>query len=340
MNPEFMRAVYVPADDFYVSTYADWFDGAPTLYYRFHAFEPVVDDGLWEGVLEKHWHDPGEGWLVEDLVFGYFTDESAFQSDVAAIRAEAKKRAEAENVDTLLLIIDMLKERAVDADIADEAVLDMDGWFEGGLEDAYTWRDVWSDNRLHHHVERDNECWRFHVGKVNDTDGTLLGWGLFVVHFPGLLSAAANEEIEATTHGRIILINHCGTELEARLGLRGTAYFMEEGDRVDDPGYAFMNDTEVLSGLAVAPTLDEQTGDVLWLEYRDQGLHDFLSGKGTFVCPREQWQPPEKTPLDRFFEVHPQSVWVEDQLRTMLEEWTGTTSDFEPDSPWQEYETD
>jgi hypothetical protein len=134
------------------------------------------------------------------------------------------------------------------------------------------------------------------------------------------------------------VINHCRTEFEARLALRGTAYFMDEGDRVDDPDYAFMNDTEVLAGLVVAPTLDEQTGDAIWLDYHDQPLFDFLNGAAAFVCSRDQWQPPDKTSLDRFFEAHPQPVWFEDQMRAMLEDWTGTATDFEHDSPWKEME--
>lgn len=334
-HPEFLRAPYDDERDSFVSDTAKWVDGGPSLEYRFTLLG-VDDEGALEGALEKTWYDPDEGWLGEARVFGEFADRDAFKAQAAAIRAEAEARAEDENIDTLLCVIDILKERAVEAGLEDEWIFEVEGWFEEGPEDAYTIRDYGDSERLHHHVEREDECWRLHVKKVSDEAGQPLGWGVFVVYFPDLPLTASHDEVLAASLGHVLMLEQCQDQLDARLALRGIAHFMDEGDRMNDPDYAYMDDTEVLSGLASASELDE-AGDAVWRDYHETALHDFLADDTLFVCPRQDWHPREKSLLDRFFEEHPQPIWFEDQMRALLADEAGVEEEEDPDSPWNAF---
>jgi hypothetical protein len=330
--PDFLRATYDDERESYVSDEARWVDGGPSLEYSFTLLDLDDSDTL-EGALEKSWYDPEEGWLGEARVFGEFADAEAFKAEVIVIRAEAEARAEADNIDTLLCVIDDLKERAIDGGLEDEWILEVEGWFEDGPEDAYTLREYGNGERLHHHVEREDECWRLHVKKVIDEAGQRLGWAVFTIYFPELPLDASHDDVLAAVDGRVLMLEQCREQLDARLALRGVAYFMDEGDRVDDPDYAYVNDTDVLSGLACDSEVDA-VGDAVWRDYQGDALHDFLRDDTTFVCPREDWQPREKSLVDRFFEENPQPVWLEDQMRALLADEAGVEEEVDPDSPW------
>ena len=331
-NPEFLRATYDDERDAFVSDTAKWVEGGPSLEYTFMLLDLDDEDTL-EGALEKTWYDVDEGWLGEARVFGEFPDEATFKAQVAVIRAQAEARAEADNIDTLLCVIDSLKERAVEAGLEDEWILEIEGWFEDGPEDAYSMREFGDGERLHHHLEREDECWRLHVKKVVDESGQYLGWGVFVIHFPELDMSASHDDVLSAAYGRVLMLEQCRDQLDARLALRGIAHFMDEGDRLDDPDYAYMNDTEVLSGLACDSELDE-LGDAIWRDYNGAALREFLDDDTTSVCPPDDWQPREKSMLDRFFEEHPQPVWFEDQMRALLADEAGVKEEEDPDSPW------
>lgn len=332
VHPDFLRASYDDERDAFVSDEATWVDGGPSLEYTFDLLD-FEDNGVLEGALEKTWHDPEQGWLGEARVFGEFEDAETFRAEVDAIRAEAESRAEAENVDTLLCVIDILKERAVEAGLEDEWILEVEGWFEEGPEDAYSLREFGDGERLHHHIERDDECWRLHVKKVTDPAGQPLGWAVFAIHFPDLPIDASHDDVLAAEYGRALMVEQCRDQLDARLALRGIAHFMDEGDRVEDPDYAFMNDTEVLAGLACECEMDAM-GEAVWRELHGDALHDLLRDDTPFVCPLDDWQPREKSLIDRFFEENPQPVWLEDQMRALLADEAGVEEEIDPDSPW------
>jgi len=92
----------------------------------------------------------------------------------------------------------------------------------------------------------------------------------------------------------------------------------------------------VVEGVAVNAEWDDETERVIWQEFSGTDLQDFLSGTAPYVCPRKQWNPGEKPLIDRFFDEHPQPVWLEDQLRSVLDAHAGVEPDEDEDSPWQD----
>jgi hypothetical protein len=113
-----------------------------------------------------------------------------------------------------------------------------------------------------------------------------------------------------------------------------------ETERVDNPEYAYMNDTEVLAGVAIAAEWDDETNTVIWDDYDGQALRDFLSGTVPYTLPGERWQPRDESLVGRFFKENPQPTWLEDQLRAALDDHAGIEPDTDEDSPWQNLDLD
>ena len=139
-----------------------------------------------------------------------------------------------------------------------------------------------------------------------DTEKQELGWGLFAVHLPDLASNATQAEIESAHRARVLLLDHLNTKRDAGLAKHGFAHYMET-ERVDNPEYAYLNDTEVLEGAALDAEWDDETNTVVWQEYNGKALQDFLSGTVFYAVPHEKWQPREESLVDRFFKEHPQT---------------------------------
>ena len=87
---------------------------------------------------------------------------------------------------------------------------------------------------------------------------------------------------------------------------------------------------------AVETEWNDQTTSVPWQEYSSETLQGFLSRAVPYVYPREKWKPRDKPLIDQFFEEFPQPIWLEDQLRTALDELAGVELDADEDSPWNE----
>jgi hypothetical protein len=301
------------------------------------AQEDEATPGSWEGGLEKFWCDEDENWYGEFFVFGKYASESDFDADVEQILREAKETSVKENIDEFLAVTDIVKQRAVLNGFEDNTIEDLEGLFQDGPEDAYTLTDLGDSPRLHHHVECEDECWYFHIAPVVDTDKQELGWGLFAVHLPDLASNATQAEIEKANRARILLLDHLTSKRDAGLAKHGFAHYMET-ERTDNPEYAYMNDTEVLAGAAIAAEWDDETNIVIWKDYNGKALRDFLSGTVPYDVPREKWQPRAETLVDRFFKAYPQPTWLEDQLRAALDDHAGIEPDEDEDSPWQNFD--
>jgi len=170
---------------------------------------------------------------------------------------------------------------------------------------------------------------------VVDNDKQPLGWGLFAVHFLNISSAASLDDIKRASRAKVLLIDHLHSKPDAQMAKHGFERFMEN-ERLDDPDYAYMSDTEVVEGVAVNAEWDDETERVIWQEFSGIDLQDFLSGTTPYVCPRKKWKPGEKPLIDRFFDEHPQPVWLEDQLRSVLDAHVGVEPDEDKDSPWQD----
>jgi hypothetical protein len=210
------------------------------------------------GGLEKWWLDEEGIPTGEVYPFRAYEDETAFRDDVTRLIAEAQEKAVEENLDEFLAIIDRVKEHAVEAGHDDEAIFEVEGLFELGHEDAYLRRPFDGDNRLHDHVERSvDECWRIHARRVVDPAGVPLGWAVFVVHYPDLASSAPPAEVDHATRARILDLDHWRDELDARLAAQYMIGLMLEGGRVEDPTFAFMNDTEVFECASVQCSVEK-----------------------------------------------------------------------------------
>jgi len=334
LDRHYLRAVFDEDSLSYVPVYAQWIEGEPDVEYYLTAVERDDKTGALEGGLEKRWQD--EDGVSHSLFFAFaeYKDEAAFDSDMARIRQEARTAAVQENVDELLSLIDIVKERAVTNGYADDTLYDLEGLFDDGPEDAYTLHDPGDDPRLHHHVEREDECWFFAVAPVVDTERQPLGWGLFAVHLPDLTSGASEADCKNASRASVLLLDPHPDKRDAMMAERGFMVFMET-ERLEDPSYAFMDDTEVLECAARTVRRDESTSAELWQEYNGQALQDFLNGTTPAVCPREKWQPDAKPLVDRFFEEHPLPIWLEDQVLAALDEQAGVEPDDAEQSPWQ-----
>ncbi len=333
-NPQYVRAVYDAERNSYISTQAAWVNGESILEYRFMAMESDEEPGLWEGGLEKFWHDEEGHPNGEFFAFDEYETEADFDADVKRILDEARKVSDEENIDEFLAVTDIVKQRAIDSGFVDDSIEDLEGLFEDGPEDAYTLTDIGDEPRLHHHVERDDECWFFHIAPVVDQQEQPLGWGLFVIHFPELGRDATEADLQNVQHAEVLLLDQLQTKSDALLATKGFRHYMET-ERLDDPYFAFANDTEVFENAVFGAEWHDQAEEVVWQEYDNQTLQALLTGKLPYRLPREQWQPGEESLADRFFKDHPQPVWFEDQFRAMLDEEAGDEPDEDEDSPWQ-----
>ncbi len=136
-----------------------------------------------------------------------------------------------------------------------------------------------------------------------------------------------------------MLLDHLNSKRDVGLAKHGFAHYMET-ERVDNPEYAYIDDTEVLTGAALDAEWDDETNTIVWQEYSGKALQDFLSGSVLYAVPREKWQPREESLVDRFFKEHPQPTWFEDQLRVALDDHAGIEPDADEDDLWQNLDLD
>jgi len=330
-----LRAEYDPKRRSYVGEEAKWIGGEPGVEYCLVVAEDDEDNPhAWSGGLEKFWYDAKGDLHGELFTFATYESEAVFDADVEQILQEARTVSVKENIDEFLAVIDIIKQRAVAFGYETDTIDGLEGLFEGGPEDAYTLRDMGDEPRLHDHVECDAECWYFHVAPVVDREAQPLGWGLFAVHLPEVLPDASDAEVRGASRARILLLDHLHTKADALVAKHGFEYFME-AERIDNPEYAYMNDTEVLGGAALGAEWDDNTHMVVWQDCNGKALQDFLAGAAPFIYPREKWQPRNKSLVDGFFEQHPQPTWLEDQLRAAMDAQMGVDLDDDEDSPWQ-----
>ncbi len=148
------------------------------------------------------------------------------------------------------------------------------------------------------------------------------------------------EEIQQAKHARILLLDHCRDKAEALYAKHGFEYLMEDGERVESPEYSRMNDTEVMALFARNAEWSDELDAFVWQEYTGEPLKALLNCTAPYVCNRSQWMLREKPIVDQFFEEHPQPAWLEDQLRTALDDQMGIEPNTDEDSPWQNLELD
>ncbi len=336
LDQNYWRAIYDKQRNAFVVEQAGWVNGEPQIEYRFTYFSADEDEEIAQlGGLDKWWLDADGFAEGECFAFGKYPDQATFDADVEHILQQAKEVAQAENLDFFLAVIDIVKERAVEAALDDESLFDFDGLFELGNEDAYSQRSYVSE-RLHDHVERTkDECWRLHVVQVIDTKQKPLGWTLCVVLYPTLSSEATEEEIEAATVGHILELTHFRTYSEAVLAIKGTLQFMLEDGRIEEPEYAFMNDSEVFELMSVQGS-DEQIHTPEWDILENAILRSFLNGKEPLVRAQEHWHPRQEDAIAQVAAAMGLPVHIADQLYARMLESMKLSEPLDKDSPWQE----
>ena len=281
----YRRAVYHEERQAYIVQHGD---GSEVLYH-FVRLEPEESELHPNLAICKEWEDTDNGPVGELYAFMALEEPERFQNVVDGLLANAREAAVEENVDEFLCVIDIVKRRAIDAQLDDEFIEEVEGLFETGPADAYTRRD-YDPDRLHHHVERpDDECWEIDVARVVAADDPTreLGWACYVIHYPELTSAASAGEIEQAESARLLDLEHHLDEVGARVAALHLQKFMEEGDRVQNPEYAYINDTLAFEFISVL-SRDENEHSPTW---------QMLSGKALQVFQRKpllhrtEWYP-------------------------------------------------
>jgi hypothetical protein len=235
----YRRAIYNEKRRAYIVQHPD---GTEVLY-CFESLEPEEDERHAKLAICKEWEDEDNGTIGEMWAFMTLKEPQRFQNIVDDLLANAREAAVEENVDEFLAVIDLIKHRAIADDFDDESLEFVEGLFLTGPADAYNQRE-YDPERLHHHVERpDDECWQIDAARVMAADDPTreLGWACYVIHYPELTSSASEVEIVQTQSARLLDLEHHIDEVGARLAALHLQKFMEEGDRVQNPEYAYTN---------------------------------------------------------------------------------------------------
>ncbi|MCC6803489.1 MAG: hypothetical protein IT319_11445 [Anaerolineae bacterium] len=303
LDRNYWRATYDQERGAFVVEQAGWVEGEPQIEYRFTylSFEENEEIAC-QGGLDKWWLNGDGSAAGEFFAFGKYPDQVAFDAAVEHILQKAEQRAQDDNLDFFLVVIDIVKEQAVEAALEDESLFDFEGLFELGSEDAYSQHPYGSD-RLHDHVARTKEeCWRLQVARVVDPQQKLLDWSLCVVLYPTLSSQASMDEINAAEEAHTLELSHFDSYSEAVIAINGTLQFMLEDGRVEEPDYAFMDDSEVFELMSV---------------------HASVEG---IIAP--EWDTLKGASL----------LHVADQLYARLLESMKIVEPLEDDSPWREFD--
>lgn len=327
-----LRAVYDHTRDSFVVDELRRANGEPYVEYRL-----VMLDGA--GGLEKRWWNERGEPASEFFAFGTFENAAVFEDTCRTLLAQARENAEVENLDLFLALIDLVKHLAVQAGMAGAALLDDEGLFESGFDDAYTLREM-PHHRLHQRVIRpQQECWTLRVCSVCDSIGGVQGWAVVALHFPTLDANASAQQMANAPSARALDLDHFQGELDARMACGFIERFMAAGDRVHDPDYATLNDTTVFEIISVMCRAENDYTPP-WFELRDDTLRQCIDGTLMLTRDADQWFARHTDMLTDFLQAMPQPPGMEDQLRAALMDIHGVADDFDQSSPWHEFDVD
>jgi len=335
LERHFRRATYDSERGTFVVEDAGWRDGQPVIEYGFAFFDDGND--VRSGVLEKRWLDERDLVTGEAFEFGEFDSQRTFQAAVRQILAEAKARADQENLDTFLAVIDIVKERSVQSNTqTEEDVIGYEGLFTTGPEDGYTRRSLqfFGEDRLHDRVIRSkDECWRLHIGQVADPTGNPLGWVLCVLLYPDLTSAASDAEIEAATCATLLDLDHWHNRHAAVFAQSGFQKFMDTGLRTQDPELAHMNDSDVFELICVQMA-QQQIIAPIWDTLAGDEIRQFIDGQHAITRQRSDWYPNKSDAVQEYVEQSDLTVHEADQVEAYLLDVFRLRERFSDDSPW------
>ncbi|MEO8391736.1 MAG: hypothetical protein ABI700_01970 [Chloroflexota bacterium] len=131
-------------------------------------------------------------------------------------------------------------------------------------------------------------------------------------------------------------LNHFRTYGEAVLAVNGTLLFMYEDERVEDPEYAFMNDSEVFELMSVQGS-DEHILAPEWDILEGTALRHFLDGKQPLVRTPEHWHPRQEDSLAQVAEAMELPLHVADQLYAQMLDSMKLSEPLDEYSPWRAF---
>lgn len=332
-QPHLWRAEYDQSRETYVVTEAGWQDNTPNIEYRFYFWDDEDDN---QGGLEKTWLDDKGHPFGEFYPFGSYENIDAFNDDIRHIQDEARELSEQENLDYFLAIIDIVKMRAIEAELDGEGIFISEGLFETGPEDAYTLRSsIDYDTRLHHHVERSqDECWRIHVLPVMTPQQHPLGWGVFALLYPGYSLKATPKQLEDAPEALVLDLSHHNTKFDAHFGARTMLAFMFEGGRVRDPEFAYMDDSTVLECSSVQCSAEKIVLPE-WQPVDKDELKKLQANELKIVRDPERWHASATDMITEFANEIGLQTHLADQLDAHLRDDLQVHDLFGEDSPWR-----
>jgi hypothetical protein len=335
LDRQYWRAIYDDERKAFVVEDAGWIADEPIIEYRL-SYREDKNTGHQTGVLGKWWRDDYGLLNNEIFTFGDYTTEEDFRVDVTQILHDAKQLSEEENLDYFLAITDVVKDFAFDNELQEDDIFSFEGIFKAGPEDAYSRREhgLECEERLHDHVERGrDECWRIHIAPVVDSKNKSLGWSVVVLLYPDLKSSSDEKEIEMASYAELLDLDHWNNESEARFSARMIRQFMLTGERVQNPNFAYMNDSEVFEFLSIQSSVEE-TFTPKWDVLEDDALRAFVVGERTIIRDKSRWHPQGMEMITEIAKETQLPLHLADQMYAHLLDALRFSDRFGENSPW------
>jgi hypothetical protein len=139
--------------------------------------------------------------------------------------------------------------------------------------------------------------------------------------------------IAAAGVAHILDLTHFDSYSDAAISVNGTLSFMTDGDRVEDPEYAYLDDSLVLELMSVQGSVEGIISPG-WEVLEGDQLRAFLAEKRPLVRAREHWHPRQDDPVAQVAATMGLPLHVADQLYAHLLESMNLTDPPDQDSPW------
>src|ERR1041385_1650387 len=115
LERQYWRGLYDESRCAFVVEQAGWVDGRPKIEYCFsYNAEHEENEIGCLGGIDKWWLDQNGFVQREFFAFGKYADQAAFDAAIEEILQEARTRAQDENLDFFLAVVDIAKEYAIE----------------------------------------------------------------------------------------------------------------------------------------------------------------------------------------------------------------------------------
>jgi hypothetical protein len=141
------------------------------------------------------------------------------------------------------------------------------------------------------------------------------------------------EEIEVAEVAEILELNHFHTYTEAVLAVNGTLQFMLKGGRVEEPDYAYMDDSDVFELMSVQCSVEGIIAPE-WEVLEGAALHRYLDGTQALVRSAEHWHPRQADSVAHVAETTNIALHIADQLYAQMLDTLKISEPLDNNSPW------